>query len=60
MPKQTMSVFYVNKTKFKSQATVQKSEKKIFNWVTRPTTLQVSNIWPSSNLLHLVHLVHSK
>ena len=49
MPKQTMPVFYVNKTKFKSQATVQKSEKKIFNWVTRPTTLQVSNIWPSSN-----------
>ena len=34
MPKQTMSVFYVNKTKFKPQATVQKSEIKLFNWVT--------------------------
>ena len=28
MPKQTMPVFYVNKTKFKPQATVQKSEKR--------------------------------
>ena len=44
MPKQTMPVFYVNKTKFKSQATVQKSEIKIFNWVTRSKILQVSNI----------------
>ena len=34
MSKQTMPVFYVNKTKFKPEATVQKSEKKIFNWVT--------------------------
>ena len=34
MAKQTMPVFYVNKTKFKPQATVQKSETKFFNWVT--------------------------
>ena len=27
MPKQTMPIIYVNKTKFKPQATVQKSEK---------------------------------
>ena len=39
MPKQTMPVFYVNKTKFKPQATVQKSEIKIFNWVTLSTIL---------------------
>ena len=39
MPKQTMAVFYVNKTKFKPQATVQKSEAKIFNWVTPSTML---------------------
>ena len=30
-PKQAMSVFYINKTKFKPQATGQKSERKIFN-----------------------------
>ena len=34
MPKQTMPVFYFNKMKFKPQATVQKSEIKIFKWVT--------------------------
>ena len=28
MPKQTMPDFYVNKTKFKAKATVQKSEKR--------------------------------
>ena len=39
MPKQTMPVFYVNKTKFKPQATVQKSEIKILNWVTLSTIL---------------------
>ena len=39
MPKQTMRVFYVNKTKFKPQTTVQKSEIKIFNWVAVSTIL---------------------
>ena len=39
MPKQTMLVFYVNKTKSKPQAIVQKSEIKIFNWVTQSTIL---------------------
>ena len=39
MPKQTMPVFYVNKTKFKPQVTVQKSDEKIFNWVTLSTIL---------------------
>ena len=39
MPKQTMPVFYVNKTNFKPQATVQKSEIKILNWVTLSTIL---------------------
>ena len=34
LPKQTMPIFYVNKTKFKLQETVNKCEKKIFNWVT--------------------------
>ena len=37
MPKQKMLVFYVNKTKFEPQATGQKSEIKIFNWVTLST-----------------------
>ena len=36
MPKQTIPVFYV-KTKFKPQATGQKLEIKIFNWVTLNT-----------------------
>ena len=31
MSKQTMPVFYVNKTKFKPQAAVEKSEIKVFN-----------------------------
>ena len=39
MLKQTMPVFYVNKTKFKPQATVVKIEIKIFNWVTLSTIL---------------------
>ena len=60
MPKQIMPVFYVDKTKFKPQVTVQKSEKKIFRWVTLSTILQVSNIWTSSNLLHLVDLAYTK
>ena len=34
MLKQTMPVFYANKTKFKPQATAVKIEIKIFNWVT--------------------------
>ena len=34
MPKQTMPVFYINKTKFKPKAAGQKSEREIFNWVT--------------------------
>ena len=34
-----MPAFHVNKTKFKSQATVQESEIKIFNWVTLSTIL---------------------
>ena len=47
--------------KAKPQATVQKSEKKKnCNWVTLSTILSDSNIWTSSNLLHLVHLVHTK
>ena len=32
MAKQTMPVFCVNETKFKPQATAQKSEVKVFNW----------------------------
>ena len=51
MPKQTMPVFNVNKGKFKLQAIVQKSEKKIFKCVTLSTILYVSNIWTSSNSL---------
>ena len=43
--KQTMPVFYVNKTKFKPQATVQKSEIKVFHWVTLFTIPKFSNIW---------------
>ena len=39
MPKQTMLVFYANKTKFKPQATVQKSEIKFFHSVTLSTIL---------------------
>ena len=50
----------VNKTKFKPQTTVQKSEKIIFNWVTLPTLLYVSNMWKSSNLLDLINLVYTK
>ena len=50
----------VNKTKFKPQTTVQKSEKNIFNWVTLPTLLYVSNMWKSSNLLDLINLVYTK
>ena len=37
MPKQKMSAFYVNKTKFKRQVIVQQSEIKIFNYVTPST-----------------------
>ena len=51
MPKQTMPVFYVNKTKFKLQAIVQKSEKKMFSCVILSAILYVSNIWMSSNSL---------
>ena len=36
MPKQTIPLFYV-KTKFKPQATGQKREINIFNWVTLNT-----------------------
>ena len=39
MPKQKMRVFYVNKTKFKPQITVQKSEIKILNWAALSTIL---------------------
>ena len=39
MPKLTMPVFYVNETKFKPQATAQKIEIKIFNWVSLSTIL---------------------
>ena len=59
MPKQTMPVFYV-KTKFKPQATGQKLETKIFNWVTLNSIPLVPNIWATSNLLHLVHLLYTK
>ena len=37
MPKYTMLVFYINKTKLEPQATEQQSERKIFNWVTLST-----------------------
>ena len=60
MPKQTMPVFYINKTEFKPQATVQKSEIKIFNLVTLSTILSDSNIWATYNLLHLAYLVYIK
>ena len=59
MPKQTLLVYYV-KTKFKPQATGQKREIKIFNWVTLNTIPLVSNIWVTSNLLHLVNLLYKK
>ena len=59
MPKQTLLVYYV-KMKFKPQATGQKREKKIFNWVTLNTIPEVSNIWVTSNLPHLVDLLYSK
>ena len=39
MLKQTMPVFYFSKAKFEPQATVQKSEIKIFNWVNLSTAL---------------------
>ena len=37
MPKQTMLDFYVNKMKFKPQASIQKSGINIFNTVTLST-----------------------
>ena len=37
MPKQTMLVFYVNKMKFKPQASIQKSGINTFNTVTLST-----------------------
>ena len=39
MPKQTMTVFYVNKRKVKPEATVRKREIKRFNWVSLSTIL---------------------
>ena len=60
MSKRAMPVFYDNETKFKPKATVKKIEIKIFNWVTLSTILYVSNVWTSSNLLHLVHLAYKK
>ena len=52
-----MPVFCVNETKFKPQATAQKSEVKVFNWVALFTIPYVSNIWTSSNLPHTVYLL---
>ena len=46
--------------KLKPQATVQKSEIKIFNWVTLSTIPWISNIWTSSNLHYVVHLSYAK
>ena len=37
MPKQTIPAFYVNKAKFKPQATGQVRETKIFHWVNLST-----------------------
>ena len=37
MLKQTVPVFYIDETKFKPEATGQKSERKIFNWVALTT-----------------------
>ena len=51
---------YINKMKFKPQATLQKSETNIFNWVTLSTIPLVSNIWTSSNLRHAVQLLYAK
>ena len=51
---------YINKTKLKPQSTVQKSEIKIFNWVTLSTIPWVSNILTSSNLHHVVPLSYAK
>ena len=51
---------YINKTKLKPQARLQKSDIKIFNWVTLSAIPLVSKIWTSSNLLHVVHLLYVK
>ena len=51
---------YINNTKFNPQATVQKREIKVFNWVTLSTIPWVSNIWTSSNLHYVVHLLYAK
>ena len=50
----------INKTEFKSQATVQKNEIKTFNWVTLSKIPCVSNIRTSPNLHHVVHLLYAK
>ena len=52
--------FYINKTKVKSQVTVQESEIKIFNWVTLSAIPWVSNMWTSSNLHRVVHSLYEK
>ena len=59
MPKQTLLVYYF-KMKFKPQATGQKREINNFNWMTLNTIPLVSNIWATSNLLHLVNLLYAK
>ena len=51
---------YFNNMKFNPQATVQKREIKVFNWVTLSTIPWVSNIWTSSNLHYVVHLLYAK
>ena len=54
-----MPVFYV-KMKLKLQATGQKREINVFNWMTLNTISKDSNIWATSNLLHLVYLLYTK
>ena len=49
---------YINKTKFKSQATVQKSDLKIFYLVTLSAIPWVSNTWTSSSIHYVVHLLY--
>ena len=48
----SLLLLYINKTKLKPQARLQKIDIKIFNWVTLSTIPLVSNIWTSSNLHH--------
>ena len=50
-----MPAFLYQQDEIKPQATMQKSELKIFNWVTLSTIHLVSNIWTSSNLHHVLH-----